>query len=83
MEIDLHSTTEESEESTHSIGLNFTVSCGIEMSESSIEVLIKVFLFSISFKSKMGLNNFLGSHESCGVVEVEFSSRLSLWDRSF
>jgi len=72
----LHVCAQESEETSHSCDLNLTIISGVEVIPSLVEVLVKVIISSFTLKSKMGLDDFLGSGESSEVSEIEVSS----WD---
>ena len=69
----MHVGTQESEESTHSCGLDLTVTGGIEVLPSLLEIFVEVVIGVFTFKPKMGFEDFFSSFESGDVVEVEVS----------
>ena len=79
----MHVGTQESEESTHSSGLDLTITGGIEMLPSLLEILVEVVIGGFTFKLKMGSKDFLSGLESGDVVEVEVSGWFSTSSWSF
>ena len=67
----MHVGTQESEESTHSCGLDLTIIGGVEVLPSLFEILVEVVIGGFTLKSKMGFEDFFSSFESGDVVEVE------------
>ena len=69
----LHVGGKESEESSHSVGGDFSLVSGIKVIPGLSKVLVKVVIGSISLEFHVGLKNLLGGHSSGNWVEVEFS----------
>ena len=79
MEVDLHVSAKESEESRHSSGLNLTVIGGIEMLPGLIEILLEVLLSLSSLESKMGIDDLIGGLLGVHLLEDELTSWFSFW----
>ena len=76
VEDDLHVGAEESEESGHSVGGNFSLISGVKVIPGLSEVLIEIVVSGLSLESHMGLEDLLRGHSSGDWVEVEITSWL-------
>ena len=79
MEVDLHVSAEESEESRHSLGLNLAITGGVEVLPGLVKILLEVVLGLSSLKSKMSSNDFVSSSLGILLLENEFTGWLSFW----
>ena len=75
---DLHVTGEVSEEGRHSLSLNVSLSGGIKVIKSILEVLINVILRSFSFESQMGVENLETGGNGILGLEDELTERLAV-----
>ena len=79
MEVDLHVSAKESEESRHSGGLDLTVISGIEVLPSLVEILCKILLCLSSLESEMCIDDLIGGLLGVHLLEDELTSWLSFW----
>jgi|TARA_B110000305_G_C19203136_1_gene522145 hypothetical protein len=77
VEGDLHVADEESEETGHSIGFDFTVVSGVEVIPGLFEILIQILLSLSALKSQMSIEDFPSSLICIHLFKNKFTSWLS------
>jgi len=75
-EASFSTSTDHSQESWHSVDLNFTLLVDIESLPDGWELFVDVFIESTTLESKMGSNDFLGGSLSVGLIKPE----VTIWE---